>query len=183
MLGALGVPLISSLNGHAAAQGGAWIFLRVAVDWLHAAAVGIWTGGLWSLHAWLGSKRGPERMDDDQTSALEGVRRFSRWAAASTGVIAATGVLMAVWAGVDLAHPWRGGAYGRLVLAKTALFAGTLGVAGVNQFIHLRGASSPTLRMPEDSFRRRVRREVRFELILVGITLIVAGFLTRSDFP
>jgi putative copper resistance protein D len=169
----LSLPVFSALTGHAAAQPDN-TFWHVALVVLHSIAVGVWTGGLWRLHQWLGLRLEEGSVDPEMSHSV--VHRFSHFAMASTGVIAATGIVMAYWAGVSIFHPL-GTDYGKLVVAKVTFFAVTLGAAAINQFVHLR-KWEPTR---EVQFARSIRREVRLELVLVTFVFLIAGFLARTS--
>jgi putative copper export protein len=171
----LGLPLISSVTGHAAAGEGA-IFLPVATDVLHSLAVATWAGGLWGLSMWLGRRLAT--MENPSTLSLEVVTRFSHFAMTSTGLIAGTGLYMAYRAGVDPTHPWAT-RYGTLILLKVLLFASALMAASINQFVHMRRAGS----MGERRFAQALRREVRLELALAVLVFFLAGYLARTELP
>lgn len=148
------------------------------MDWAHAVAAGIWSGGLFSLWIWLKARVTSSRPFAPKTSHSL-VERFSRFAMASTGVIGLSGLLMAYVAGVPLLRPWAAQDYGKLLIGKTLLFSIALLAASINQFLHLRNWRAEN----EIHFSRSVSREVGLELILVIGIFILAGFLTRSALP
>jgi putative copper export protein len=171
VIGGMLMLLISSLSGHAAA--GEARILRVGTDWIHAIAVGIWIGGLGNLYLWLGGEPTAGK------SARDVVTSFSHFAMAGAAAITASGLLMAYWAGLDFLHPWESGRYGILLLWKVGIFCAALGLAAVNQFIHLRKSSSRT----DSEFRRAIRREIGIEAVLVCLAILFAGFLARTELP
>ncbi len=169
------VPIFSSLSGHAGANE-KQLFLHVAIDWGHSVAVGIWTGGLWALRAWLGNRIASNHFGIESGRLV--VKRFSEFAMASTAVIMVTGIVMTYFAGVSFRHPWETN-YGALVLGKLLLFCAALVAAAINQFLHLRKWDIENDRRATLS----VRREVTLELVFIVIIFGVAGFLTRAALP
>jgi putative copper export protein len=169
------LPVFSVLTGHSGAQNNG-LLIRVAIDWSHSLAVGVWSGGLWMLYVWLGKRLSINQIAPNVSHQV--VTRFSHFAMASTGVIAASGLVMAYLAGVSILHPWAT-TYGLLIIGKVFFFTAALLAAAINQFIHLRTWTPG--REPE--FARRVRREVGLELALVLIIFTIAGFLARTATP
>lgn len=167
------LPLFATFTGHASAQGSV---LRTVADYLHALAAGIWTGGLFSLLFWLSAQLSAK---GDAAGVIQAVvERFSKVAMGSVAIIFVSGILMTYQGGVDFLHPWATD-YGRLILAKVALFLLALGAAGLNQFIHLRKWKTAG----ETLVATHVSREVKLELALIVFIFAVAGFLTRTDLP
>lgn len=171
----LGLPIISSLTGHAAAGDGA-VVLSVVADVLHSLAVATWSGGLWGLYLWLGKRAASLTTSSDVSLKL--VTRFSHFAMISTAAIAGTGLYMAYRAGISPWQPWAT-RYGMLVLVKLILFSAALAAASINQFVHMKKAQEAG----EKLFVKEIRREVRLEFVLVVFVFLVAGFLARTDLP
>ena len=169
------LPLASALTGHAGASE-IRLALHLGVDWSHSIAVAVWTGGLWTLRAWLGQRLSLNALGSQ--TGVRVVRRFSHFAVTSTFVIAITGIVMAYFAGVSLVQPWEK-IYGQIALAKLLFFCAALGAAAVNQFFHLRTWNSENDRQTT----MRLRREVSIELVLIVIVFGLAGFLTRTSLP
>ena len=169
------LPLFSSITGHAFAQEN-YHFLRMFLDWVHAVAVGVWTGGLFALFVWLG--RRIKSSLPNSTISYQVVKRFSHFAMISTGAIFLAGVTMAYLNGVDPLHPFLT-AYSQLVSVKLILFFLALSVAAINQFIHLKKG----FKEQELKFVQNIRREVGLEIGIVFFIFVIAGFLSRTDLP
>lgn len=169
------LPLFSITTGHAASQTDS-IALRVALDLIHSLAVATWTGGLWSLIIWLQRRMLFSKISPDVSFRL--VKRFSHFAVASTAVIGITGVAMGLLNGASWKDPLATD-YGKLLSLKLALFLTTLGIASINQFIHLKKWNHGN----ESQFSLGVYRESRLELIIIVIIFGVAGFLARTALP
>jgi putative copper export protein len=167
------LPAVSVMTGHAAAQD-TLVPLRIALDAGHAVAVGIWTGGLWSLFLWLSLRIKVENAPP--RTSFDIVTRFSHFAMISAVVIALTGVTMTIMAKVPLLHPWTS-LYGLLISWKVLFFAFALMAAAINQFLHLRHFREEN----ELKFSKALRREAGIELSLIGIVFLLAGFLTRTS--
>lgn len=169
------IPIFSSFTGHAASQEKSYIF-RVSVDWLHILAVSVWSGGLLSLYGWLSVRLASEQ--NELGASYKVVQRFSHFAMVSTAIIFGTGVVMAYLNGFSIFHPLAN-AYGKLLFAKILVFFVALGTAGINQFIHLKKWDSKN----ENQFVVNIRREVRFEIMMVLIIVLLTGYLTRTALP
>jgi copper transport protein len=152
-LAALAAIVGTSVGGHALDAGVPHV--QVAVDVVHLAAASVWIGGLAALAVTL------------PTPALA-VRRFSRLALGSVAVLAATGVLRAL-SEVSSARQLVSTDYGRLLVAKTAIFVLLLALAYLARSRLLARA-------------RALRRSVSVELAL-GVALVVAVALLTSVAP
>jgi len=95
----------------------------VAADVVHLAAMAVWLGGLVTLGAFLLRRRLAR-----QLGVILPV--WSRWAGLAVVWLVAGGVVQAVVHAGSVPALWQT-TYGRLLLAKTVLLAGTLGVAHV----------------------------------------------------
>lgn len=169
------IPLLSVLSGHSASQSD-HVAVRVITDWLHAASVGVWSGGLWMLAVWLGKRLSVSHFQSGPS--LQVVRRFSHFAMASTAVITATGVLTSYLNGVPLLAPWTS-LYGQIIILKIALFGIALLAAAINQFVHIRRWNDEN----EIACVTAIRREVRLEFYLLLIVFAAVGLLTRTALP
>jgi len=116
--------------GHGAATPGAPGDLHLAADVLHLLAAGLWLGTLAPLSLFLAGAR---RTDNPDWAAIAraATRRFSIMAMVSVGVLFAAG-LVNTWFLAGSVPALVGTDYGRLLLAKIALFFGTLAIAAVN---------------------------------------------------
>lgn len=169
-------PFAYVLTSHAAVQED-YTAIRMVLDWGHSLGVGVWTGGLFSLFQWLTQRIQSVEKIDSKIS-FQVVARFSHFAMASTFVIAVSGLVMAWLNGVSLQKPWDSD-YGILVLFKVLFFTLILVAAAVNQFLHLRSWNEKN----ETEFVRKIRRDVGFEIVLLFVVFILAGFLTRTALP
>lgn len=163
-LAAAGVMLAHVAAGHAAARGSMRAF-KVAAQWGHFLAVGVWIGGLAALL--LGVRGAPSQ---EKAAA---VRRFSAVAGVALAVVAATGVLRAV----NEVRGWGGlfsSGYGRVVLIKALLLVGLAGLGAVNRYRSVPEAATNL---------GRLRRLSRGELILAAATLAAAAVLSSISPP
>lgn len=172
---ALVLPLFSVLSGHAGSQADNTT-LRVSVDYIHSLAVAIWTGGLWSLMIWLKQRLALSSVKS--VASFQVVKRFSHFAIISTLAIGISGLTMAYFAGVSLADPWAT-LYGKFIAMKLGLFTVVIGIASMNQFIHLKKWTPER----ERQFILGVYRESRRELVLIIVIFGIAGFLARTALP
>jgi copper resistance protein D len=170
---ALGVALTTSLVGHAADHGD--LSLPVLIDWLHVAAAATWTGGLFCLTALVLPEA--SRWPREQLAAR--LRRFSRLAGLSLGVVVVSGISNAC-VQVGSLHALASTAYGRILVAKVALVTamGCLGAA--NRFAVLPGLDRPTVASPAAA---RLARYVAWEVALAVFVFGCTAVLTESAPP
>jgi putative copper resistance protein D len=131
---ALAAPLLATLAwaGHGAATPSLPGELHLAADILHLLAAGLWLGTLIPLALLLMEAR--RNGGAGWTAAARiATRRFSTMAVASVAVLFAAG-LVNTWFLAGTAPALLGTAYGRLLLAKIAIFAAMLLIAAVNLF-------------------------------------------------
>lgn len=162
-VGALAVMLAHAAAGHAAVPPSP--LLKIGVQWVHFAAVGIWIGGLAALL--LGIRHAPEA--ERQSAA----KRFSFVAAFAIFAVTATGVLRAVnevggWG------PLFDGTYGRLVIAKSVLLIGLGALGARNRFRNVAVAGSAP---------QGLQKVGRIEVGVAVVTLALAGLLSSSVPP
>lgn len=152
------LPVTSALISHATGRpdGGAWL---VALGAVHQAAVGTWVGGL-ACAVVLGARG--ERDDGVW------LRRFSALATGAVGVVAVTGIALAL-AFVRTPGAAIGTAYGAMVLTKIALFGALLVMGALNHRAVHRAAPSAT--GPASALVLRRRLEVEAGLAMVTIFL------------
>ena len=161
--GALAAMLAHASAGHAAVPPN--VVLKVGIQWIHFAAVGIWIGGLAALL--LGIPLAPE---EDRRRAT---KRFSFVAGFAIFVVTATGVLRAVnevggWT------PLFETTYGRLVIAKSVLIVALGALGALNRFRNSPRATSA----PEG-----LQKAGRLEVAIAVITMALAGMLSTSVPP
>ena len=160
---AAGGMLVDVAAGHAAA--GDLAGLQVLAQWVHILAVGSWVGGLAAL---LMSVRGS--VAEEKTIA---VRRFSRWAGFALAAIAATGLLRAIQE-VGTLDALVTSDFGRLVIAKSALFGALALLGATNHFISVPAAARSLALL---------RRIGRVELAVGAVVLLVTGLLVNLAPP
>lgn len=144
--------------GHAAA-GASRSALRIAEQWAHFSAVGIWLGGLVALL--LGILGAPS------SAKTAAVRRFSTIAAVALVVVALTGTLRAV---NELAS-WKelfSTGYGQAVIAKIALLLAIAAFGALNRW---RSVPAAAVNL------RPLRQTAGGELLLTAGALVVAAML------
>jgi putative copper resistance protein D len=127
----LAAGLVGSLAfaGHAAAGSGIGGTIHLASDILHLVAAAAWVGALVPLAMLLGAAK---RAKQSIEIAGEAAVRFSTLGIISVGVLIATGIVN-TWVLAGSIAALVGTDYGRLLLAKVALFGVMLGIAGVNR--------------------------------------------------
>jgi copper transport protein len=165
-MGGLSLIVVHVAAGHAAASGNSLnSAAAVAVQAAHFAAASIWVGGLGAL---LIGMRGP-------ASPLNAaaIRRFSTVAAVAFVVVGGTGLVRAVEA-LDSWDEATSTTYGRLVIAKAALFAAAAMCAALNRWQSV-PAAARTL--------RPFRLTSSWELAILGGATLAAATLTASPPP
>jgi putative copper export protein len=170
---ALGVALTTSLVGHAADHGD--VSLPVLIDWLHVAAAATWTGGLFCLSALVLPET--SRWPREQLAAL--LRRFSRLAGLSLGVVVVSGIANAC-VQVGSLHALTATAYGRILMAKVVLVMAMACLGAANRFAVLPGLERPSA---SHSAPARLVRYVVWEAALAVVVLGCTALLTDSTPP
>jgi putative copper resistance protein D len=173
---ALSLLLTGSLSwsGHGAATPGALGDVHLNADALHLIAAGIWVGGLLPFAVYMTRMRG--------SAAMHAAHRFSAYATAAVLVLLATGVVNAWFILPDM-HALTATPYGRLLLAKLALFLLMLAFAGVNRFVLV-----PQLASEASAGRSATRLavhsgcEIALGLVILGIVGVL-GILDPADHP
>ena len=116
-------------SGHAAATGGWLGTFHRAADGLHLIAASAWLGGLLPLALLLTAAR---REEISLALAREATLRFSTLGLISVGVLIATGSVNG-WILTGSVPALIGTDYGRLLLAKVALFLAMVAIAAINR--------------------------------------------------
>lgn len=164
-----------ALTGHASTQSpGALLF---PADVVHVTAMSAWLGGLAFL---LGALPAATRLlagRDRTRLLLASLKRFSALALASVVALAVTGTIQAIIEVGSLPALVETG-FGRAVLAKIALFATLIGLGAANRQ-RLLPALERLVAAAESPGRIGValRRNLRFELGLIGVVLAVTAVL------
>ena len=157
------VAAVSAMAVHSAAGHAAAVMrmptARVAAQWAHFVAVGVWLGGLAALLLGLRGAPSPEN-----TAA---VRRFSGLAGAPLLIVVVTGV----WRTLDGVSSWRdliATGYGRAVAVKIALLVAIAALGAVNRWRSVPAAATSL---------RPLRRIASGELVLAAGALAAAALL------
>ncbi|WP_434581779.1 copper resistance CopC/CopD family protein [Carbonactinospora thermoautotrophica] len=161
---ATGLVATHAIAGHAAV--GERRVLAMVSDGAHLAAAGLWAGGLVMLAACALPPRAPALGDAPA--------RFSRLAVGAAAVLAATGAFQA-WREVGSLAALAGTSYGRLILAKIAVFAGLLGLGGL--------AWLAVRRSRETALRRIVPVEIACLAVVLGITAVLVATPPQAATP
>jgi copper transport protein len=171
--------LTAALAGHSATHSPSG--LLVLADTLHVLSVSAWLGGLvlllFALPFAVGALNARERLP--LLAAAAG--RFSRLAMVAVGLLLASGIVQSI-ALVGAVDALVETAYGRLVLAKIALFLGLISFGAYNQRRLL-----PRLRTVAEGHEEPeraaalLRRSVAFEVGLALVVLGVASVLVATE--
>jgi copper transport protein len=152
------------LTGHAVASPLAAVV--VAADVVHLAAMAVWLGGLVTLSVFLLRRTHPRVLGRILPA-------WSRWAALAVVWLVGGGVVQSVMRIGPLSALWQTG-YGRLLLAKVAVLAMTLGVAAYARHLVNR-AQVPA------SGVSRMRRTVGVEVAATAVLLGLSSVLGQAD--
>jgi copper resistance protein D len=172
---ALAGALLATLawTGHAAAEQGTDRIVHLSADALHLLAAGAWLGALLPLAHLLGRARRAANAPALEFAA-QVARRFSAVGMASVGALVLTGVAN-TWYTLGSVPALFGTDYGRLLLAKLALFATMIALAATNRL-----RWTPRLRATGESAQlalRRLRRNAIAETLLALAVLGIVGAL------
>jgi putative copper resistance protein D len=172
---ALGLMASIAWTGHGGSGFGVEGDLRVAADALHLIAASAWIGGLVPLALLLGAA-----LRNDSPMSIEVARvatqRFSLLGIASVGTLVATGSINA-WFLVGSSRALFGTEYGRVLLAKLALFAVMLSFAAFNRTILTPRLLAPATAESQPSVVRTLTRHCVVEFAIGLIILGIVGWL------
>ncbi|MGX6605305.1 copper resistance CopC/CopD family protein [Micromonosporaceae bacterium Da 78-11] len=152
------------LNGHAGASPLPAVI--VAADVVHMAAMAVWLGGLMTLTVFL-----LRRTDPRVLGVI--LPAWSRWAALAVVWLVAGGAVQAVVQVGSVGALWQTG-YGRLLLAKIAVLAGTLTAAYYARRLVNR-AQVPA------AGATRMRRTVGVEVVATAVVLALSAVLVQVN--
>jgi putative copper resistance protein D len=158
--------------GHGGATPGSAGYVQLAADCLHLIAAAAWFGALVPLALLIGAAGAA-----DETAlalAQNAVLRFSTMGVVSVGTLLATGIVNS-WFLTGTVPALVGTDYGRLLLAKVALFFFMVGVAGFNRL-----RLTPCLAQGGSVARnalRRLGRNSAIEAMVGAIILVIVGVL------
>ncbi|WP_371425757.1 copper homeostasis membrane protein CopD [Tardiphaga sp.] len=134
LMSSLAAGLLASLAGagHAQIEEGWQSVLHIAADAAHLLAAGAWLGGLaplgFILLGYAGIKPAPCAVDVDGV-----LMRFSGMGYAAVATLVGTGLVNS-WLLVGSVSSLMNSAYGQILMAKLAFFAGMLALAAANRF-------------------------------------------------
>jgi putative copper resistance protein D len=168
---AIGVIVLAAANvamlaaaGHAAGGGGLDGLIQIASDGVHLVAAGAWVGALPGFVFFLASAR-----PLDVVAKI--TRRFSTLAVGSVGALVVSGFINA-WYLVGDVPALFGTVYGRLLLAKLALFAAMATVAMVNRWYLI-----PRLARNDRTALYSLRRNAMIETAAGVVVVTIVGAL------
>ncbi len=172
-MGGLSVALLVSIAGasHAAMHTGLAGAVHQCADCLHLLCSGFWLGGLLALGYVVARARAS---GDWMALARRALARFSILGIGAVGLLLATGIVNAFF----LASPRSliGTAYGYVLIAKIALFAGMIALALFNRRIFLRGIVNSGAGQGQTA-AARLSRTIGAEQALGLVVLLLVGIL------
>ncbi len=172
IIGAVGVVISYSFDGHTVTEGPRW--LHTVANVTHVSAAGVWSGGLAMLASVLRRRR------SSSTEVIRNVMRFSQLASVSFVVAGVAGTVMAVLVMDRFADIWSTG-WGRLLLAKIALVAVAAALGMRNRWVHMPVAAQVAAQSAEDPVHKRLFRTVVTEAVLLGCVGVVTAFLVGAS--
>jgi copper transport protein len=182
-LGAAYLVCTPALAGHASAQSPTAVFLPA--DVVHVLAASVWVGGIACLLFALPAATRCLQATERSRLLLEVLVRFSPLALAAVIAIALTGVVQA-YIDVRSIHGLLHTTYGALILAKTALMLGLIGLGWIN-----RERLIPALRRCAEAerppgmagilTRRSLRGELALMLGVLGVTAALVSYAPPID--
>ena len=155
-----------SITGHAVTTEPTW--LRMPLDMVHVTAAAIWMGGLLQLAL----------LAPFATTWVDAIARFSRIAFVSVVVILLTGTYAAYAELGTAVRELVDSTYGRLIVAKLALYLGTMPLAWNNM-----SAFVPQVRRRPEDAPRMLRQYVARELFLVVVVVAITVWLIATPQP
>src|SRR5262249_22252180 len=154
--------------GHAASTPHKLGYLHLTADALHLYAAAAWTGGLVSLVLLLSALNGAVQ----PSTELDAVRRFSALGMVSVATLVVSGIINA-WILVGSLRGLLLTDYGRVLLAKLAIFAAMVAFAAVNRFWLTPRLAS----LPNGVAVRNLRRNTMAEIALALGVFAIVGVL------
>lgn len=160
-------------SGHGAGGLGSEALVHPAADLLHLVAAAAWLGALLPLALLL---RATGNAPDTLAVARAATLRFSTLGVVSVGTLLVTGIVNS-WYLVGSIAALTGTEYGRLLIAKIALFLVMVAIAAVNR-LYL----TPRLTQSADAALamravRQLRRNAMLETLIGAAVLILVAFL------
>jgi putative copper resistance protein D len=176
----IGAVALASLawTGHGAADEGPRGLLHLTADIVHLLAAGVWVGALAGLLLLLAQTCS---VGSDRTDRIAAAHRalagFATVGTVAVALILATGLINS-WFLIGFANvgSLASSLYGRLLVLKLVMFAGMIGLAGLNRF-----KLAPAIKAREGALvsgaMRSIRRSVAFEASLALIVLGLVAWL------
>ncbi|MDH3683804.1 MAG: copper resistance protein CopC/CopD [Acidimicrobiia bacterium] len=169
-LGALGLLLSFTFDGHTVSQGGRWV--TAAVDIVHVAAGAVWAGGVFALAGvlWGRQRRGV------RLQALELAVRFSVIAALALAAAGIAGTVLAVIILDSPAELWST-PWGRLLIVKFLAVACAAGLGAYNHFMVIPWMNDDPF---DDSRSVWLRNMVTVEAFVLASVIAVTALLVGA---
>ena len=167
--------LLASLAGvgHTQIDGGTGHIIHVGADALHLLAAGAWLGGLVSLFSLVAQAVRTCAPNSDAV-ASDAAMRFSGMGYIAVATLIGSGLINSLFLVGSLEN--LGTSYGKLLIVKLLLFAGMLGLAGVNRFLIV-----PKLIIANDAGSAseliRLRRHIVGEQALGFLVILIVSVL------
>jgi putative copper resistance protein D len=163
------------LDGHAAGTIGKIGAIHLGADALHLLVAALWVGSLAPLLLLLRLAR---QCNDETWAAIAShvTRRFSTLGLMSVGTLFVTGLVNS-WILVGSMEGLVRTDYGRLVLAKIALFGAMASVAAVNRWRLTPQLSEPPATRPQIEALQGLTRNIGIEIVLGLSAFAVVGVL------
>jgi copper resistance protein D len=161
--------------GHAAAGSGIEGLVHETADVLHLLATAAWVGALVPLAVLLGAAAN-DPSEASLAVARQATLRFSTFGIASVAIVLASGIVN-TWELAGSVPALFGTDYGRLLLAKVALFLVMLSVAGVNRLQLTPRLVGETDAAARQHALRQLRNNSLIEASLAAIILLIVGVL------
>jgi putative copper resistance protein D len=169
LVGALG------FAGHAGAGTGATGLVHLAADVAHLVAAAAWVGALLPL-ALLLHAAGQSRDQSSMTVARRATQRFSTLGVASVSTLAVTGIVN-TWVLAGSVSALLDTGYGRLLLAKVALFVVMVATAAVNRLLLTPRLVQEVDLVVGSAALRRLRNNSLIETAIGAIILVIVAVL------
>lgn len=186
-LASLGAVALGSLawTGHGAADDGPGGPVHLAADIVHLLAAGVWIGALAGLLILLWRARaGSNNRQERIALAHRALAGFGTVGAICVGLIILTGLVNSWFlVGVGNISSLAGSLYGRLLILKLVLFAGMLGLAGLNRFRLTPAVEASLGDGNAAAAMRSIGRSVAFEFSLAFVVLALVAWLGTLASP
>jgi copper transport protein len=180
---ALALPLVVSLNSHAAANENL-AGIGTAFTWAHLVVGGLWIGGLLNLVAVLPATLGKIKERKRRAVLSHAITRFSALAVGSVALLVATGILQ-WWLIVGSVSATLTSGYGVTLIVKVGILLPLLILGAVNLLVVRPGIATLVRERLADAghrggqlvtlFRRAVAAEVGLGLVILVVTGVLAS--------